>query len=293
MPFGFKAAYGYEPDVVDIALERDFSVRDFPKRVVSMNLCTDQYLLLLAAPNQIQSVSYLSHSAEDAYYYERARQYPANHGYPEEVVSFNPDLILTGVFSTRIASRLLGDMGYPVELFGHPASISEIMQQILRMGGLLGRSAIAEKVVAGMKARLTLLVTNQPAIDPRFSLLQFSPGGYTVGDESLEGEVMALSGWYNKAKDADIQTIGQLGLEEMLLLEPLALIDSPLAPGTFSYAESMLEHPVLKKVLLPRYSVQINRLLWACGGPAILDAIVELRKQRENIVRLELDRYDR
>src|SRR3546814_14947848 len=32
-----------------------------PKRVASLNLCTDQLLLLLAAPEQIVSVTHLSH----------------------------------------------------------------------------------------------------------------------------------------------------------------------------------------------------------------------------------------
>lgn len=52
---------------------------DSPKRVVSINVCTDQLAILLAREGQLQSVSYLSQDPELSVMAAKARQLPANH----------------------------------------------------------------------------------------------------------------------------------------------------------------------------------------------------------------------
>src|SRR5437763_4221986 len=51
-----------------------------PRRVASLNLCTDELLLLLAGPGQIASVSYLSQLSQETPLWARARAYRRNDG---------------------------------------------------------------------------------------------------------------------------------------------------------------------------------------------------------------------
>src|SRR3546814_11682404 len=65
-----------------------------PKRVASLNLCTDQLLLLLAAPEQIVSVTHLSHQQAETPLWKRPRNYEENDGSLLSVVVTSPTLVI-------------------------------------------------------------------------------------------------------------------------------------------------------------------------------------------------------
>src|SRR5438128_1460806 len=81
-----------------------------PRRVASLNLCTDELLLSLADPEQIASVTYLAQQPEESTLWRQARAYPKNDGSLISVVRYRPDLVVTmgggGRDSARIAQRL-------------------------------------------------------------------------------------------------------------------------------------------------------------------------------------------
>ena len=54
--------------------------------VASLNLCTDEYLLLLARPQEIASVSFLSQDPQESPLWRRARGYHSNRGSLEDVI---------------------------------------------------------------------------------------------------------------------------------------------------------------------------------------------------------------
>lgn len=252
-----------------------------PQRIASVNLCTDQYLLLLAEPETIATITWLSQKPESSYYYKRALNIPVNHGEAEEIIAHAPDLVLAGYYSARATTNLLQQLGYRVELFDHPRSIEQVREQLRRMGDLIGRREKAEHVIAAMDVRLQRVATQPDADAP--TLMQYAPGGYTVGRDSLVGDIMYLAGWRNQAEHAGVAHLGIVDLETLLMVAPLALIDSPLAPDSYSFAEQMLKHPVLKKTARPKFTVTVERKLWMCGGPMVVDALIELRKARETI----------
>ena len=76
--------------------------------VASLNLCTDEYLLLLARPPEIASVSFLSQDPLKSPLWRSARRYPANRGSIEDVLDRRPDIVLTmggGGRATRLIAR--------------------------------------------------------------------------------------------------------------------------------------------------------------------------------------------
>jgi len=252
-----------------------------PQRIASLNLCTDQYLLLLADHDTIATVTWLSQDQKSSYYYERALNIPLNHGEAEEIIAHAPDLVLAGSYTASTTTHLLQQLGYRVELFNHPRSIEQVREQLLRMGDLIGHRERAESVIRVMDDRLKD-VALKPA-DNAPTLMQYAPGGYTVGRDSLVGDIIYHAGWRNQAASAGVADLGIVDLETLLVIAPLALLDSPLAPDSYSFAEQVLQHPVFKKSTRPKFTVTIERKLWICGGPMVVDALIELRRARESI----------
>ena len=87
---------------------------DAPLRVVSMNLCTDQFALMLAAPEQLISVSYVSADPVTSPLADIASRYPLNHGSAEEIYLMRPDLVLAGPWTDPAALAMLRRLGVTV-----------------------------------------------------------------------------------------------------------------------------------------------------------------------------------
>ena len=59
-------------------------------RVASLNMCTDEYLLLLAQPQQIASVSRLSRDPADSSLWRLGQRFPGNRGDLESALRTSP-----------------------------------------------------------------------------------------------------------------------------------------------------------------------------------------------------------
>ena len=68
-----------------------------PQRVVSVNLCTDQLALMLAAPGQVISVTKLAAVPRVSTMAAQAADIPANSGLAEEIYMLQPDLVVAGL----------------------------------------------------------------------------------------------------------------------------------------------------------------------------------------------------
>src|SRR5690606_42130669 len=73
-----------------------------PQHIVSMNLCTDELLMRLVAPERIASISHLTQQPLNAPLglAELASQLAVNHGLAEEGLVAGPDLIGAAALST-------------------------------------------------------------------------------------------------------------------------------------------------------------------------------------------------
>ena len=125
-----------------------------PARVVSMNLCTDQLAMLLAAPGQLISVSYLAHRPRASVMAEQAKSYPANRGLAEEIFLLGPDLVIAGTFTTRATVSMLKRLGIPVVEFAPASSLQDIRARIAQMGEALGQQEEATALIAKFDADL-------------------------------------------------------------------------------------------------------------------------------------------
>lgn len=247
-----------------------------PRRVVSVNLCTDQLALLLAAPGQLVSVSRLAHDPDSSALHRRARAIPTNGSGAEEVYLLNPDLVLAGTYTADATVRMLRDLGIPVERFAPARSLEDIPARLAQMGRALGREDEAARQIAAFRAELAAL-SDPPARRPRAAL--YYVNSYTLGDRSLAGAILNAAGFANVASEAGLTHGGTLPLEQLVLLAPEVIVKGRDYPGQ-ARAEDPLTHPALRALERTRVVDTLTDRDWICGTPLVLNAIRRLRDLR-------------
>ncbi|MBM9593051.1 ABC transporter substrate-binding protein [Rhodobacteraceae bacterium MCCB 386] len=244
-----------------------------PERVVSMNLCTDQLALMLAAPGQLLSVSALSQDPRSSAMAEAARRLPANHGRAEEVFLMRPDLVLAGSYTTPATRSMLSRLGIRVETLPPAASLDEVRSNLRTVGRLLGREVEAEAMVAEFDADLAALA---PAEGERPDAALYQAQGYASGPETLAGEILAAAGFDNAAAAAGVSGGAFLPLEVLVTLAPDLVVSGGRQPGA-SRAEEVLDHPALRALHRSEAPMGSD---WVCGTPHVLAAVERLSGER-------------
>lgn len=247
-----------------------------PGRVVSMNLCTDQLALMLAAPGQVISVSALARDPRLSAVAEAATGLPANHGRAEEIFLMRPDLVITGTFTTPATVEMLRGLGIEVATLAPAASLDDVRRNIAEVGALLGREAAAARLIAAFDRDLARL-RHDAAARPRAALYQAQ--GYTAGDDSLAGEMLDAAGLDNVAAEAGLAGGGFLPLEALVALAPEIVVKGSPEPGA-SRAEEVLSHPALRGA---RAEATMADREWMCGTPEVVAAIVRLAELRQRV----------
>ena len=247
---------------------------EVPGRVVSMNVCTDQLALLVAAPGQVVSVSALAHDPAASMMRAEAAAIPANSGQAEDVFLLRPDLVLTGTFSTRGATVLLRRLGVEVAEFAPADSLADIRANIVRMGDLLGRRVRAAEVVAAFDAEVARVAAGVADAGPRATT--WEANGFTRGRGTLEGEIVARAGFRNIAAELGYAGPVRLPLETLVMEAPDALIVSDRWRETPALALQVLDHPAIRRRLPDAHRVPVPGRLWACGTPHVTQALGRL-----------------
>ena len=241
---------------------------DAPLRVVSMNLCTDQLAMMLAAPDQLISVSDIASDPRMSPMAEQAGEYLTNHGQAEEIYLLAPDLVLAGVYTDPVVISMLRRLDVRVEQIGLVNALDQVQPRIREVGALLGRSDIAENVVAQYEADLANITP--PSSGPRAEF--YYPNGYALGTGTLSNDILTTAGFRHIAAEMGRGHSGRLALELMVLANPDVMIHAELYPAA-SRSEEIMTHPALQA--LPA-AVTSSNSDWICGTPAVVSALSRL-----------------
>ncbi|HRK41822.1 MAG TPA: ABC transporter substrate-binding protein [Gemmobacter sp.] len=245
-----------------------------PARVVSMNLCTDQLAMLLAAPGQLISISDLARDSRSSAMAEQAVAYPVNHARAEEIYLLEPDLVLAGSYSDAATLTMLERLGIRVERFPPAFGLEAVEDGLRRMGDVLGQPAQGAAMAEAFAKRRARLAV--PADGPLAAT--YAANGYTNGGGSLSGEIVKAAGFRNLGESLGMQGGGVLPLELLLLADPALVISGNTYPGA-SRSEEILRHPALLEMTAQKMRVEDRD--WLCGLPAVLDVVERLGKARE------------
>lgn len=251
-----------------------------PERVVSINVCADQYLLALADPDQIAALSLYAADEAMAYFAELARPYPRTAGNAEEVLAFDPDLVLAGTF-TKVESRaMLRRLGYRVVDLAPADSWADVRAQTRLVARALGHPGRAERWIAALDAALVAAEGRPPPLTPdgaSLRALQYQRRGFTAGTETLMDRILAAAGLENAAGEAGIGSVGRLSMESLVRLAPdLIVFDRPDIALT-DVGSDLLRHPALDRAVPEAMQMVLPQRLTVCGGPSLADAIAILQ----------------
>ncbi len=256
---------------------------DPPQRIASLNLCTDQLLLMLVPRVRIASVTHWAAKPESSYMAVAAQGVPVNYGAVETVLPQNPDLILAGEYTDVTLLKLLRQLGYRVETVAVPQNLVQARAHILRFGELVGEAAAARRMVEDMDRRLARIDAQVKRLPQRELAAAYAPNGLTVGRGAVLAEIIERAGWRNLGSEMPIRGYGAISLEQLLAAQPrLLVLDVTSAGNDDSIAHGYLSHPALASFKRDARAVVVPPTLSECVGPNTIDAIELLFAQHDS-----------
>lgn len=245
-----------------------------PQRVVSLNLCTDQLLLLLADREQIASVSWLAADPEESAYAGLAKGLRLNHGLAEQVLPLQPDLVLAGTYTAPYTVALLERLGFPVLRVEPADSLDQADINVRRIADALGHPERGRRLGEELAQRRASLASTAP--HPPVPALMLQTGSFTVG-EGLAHELMTLAGLDNLAIRLGLDRWGSLSVEALLRLDPEVLVMPRYRADEPSLANTVLAHPALAGFVEAREVTRPPAASLGCETPALLDAAARMQ----------------
>ncbi|RQO54433.1 ABC transporter substrate-binding protein [Paucibacter sp. KBW04] len=249
-----------------------------PQRIVSLNLCTDQILLQLVAPQRIAALSWLSASPESSALHAQARPLRHVRGHAEEVLALRPDLVLVGTATTRFTARLLREFGVPVLALPGVKNFAEVREQIRQVAHAVGAVAEGEALLARFDARHAVMQA-QAAARPAAVAMQYLAGGRSAGAGTLYDDIFAAGGHANGAARAGLRGYGAMPIERVLVEQPDVLVTSDYRRHVATQGNRLLSHPALAHLSL--HELVLPSRLSVCGGPWNLEAAALLAARGE------------
>jgi iron complex transport system substrate-binding protein len=251
-----------------------------PRRIVSINLCTDQLALALAEPSQIAALSHLSRIEGLSFRARQAKAFPAVRGTAEEVLKLAPDLVLAGAYSSAATRTLLAAQGVRVETFAPVTTVEEARAEIVRAAALLGNPERGRRLAAEIERALA---DAAPPPGRPLVALQLQRRGFASGRETLVADLMHRLGIENAADRLGLASVERVSLEAALEARPdmLILQDEDRRPA--DQGAALLSHPALAALVPAERRAFLPYSEITCAGPALPAAIGTLGRELRRI----------
>lgn len=237
-----------------------------PKRVASLNLCTDELALLLAAPGQLASVTSLGADPQETPLAPRAKGLHRNNGRMESVAALAPDLVLTGGGSNRYAAELAQRLGTRVVDVPPPMTLDDLTRNVRIVAQALGQQARGEALVRSIDAQLGAVPGK------RQSAILLLGGGYTVPVDGLAADLARHAGLEQQALPSV-----RVELEQLLIHPPDVIVLTQYRENQTSLYQHWLSHPALKRLPKRTRILGIDGRAWTCLGPLAAGEMAQLR----------------
>ncbi len=246
-----------------------------PGRVVSMNLCTDQLALILAAPGQLVSVSDWAIRPTASNLAEEAARLTVNAGSAEQIFLMKPDLVLAGTFTNRVSVDMLRRLGVRVETFAPARSTAEVAQTLRRLGAVLGREEAAEAAVSAFEAALAAEAARAEGLPAEPAAYHYA-NNYTSGANTLAAEAMARAGFENAAAALGLVGAARIALETLVMERPFLIRTEPISGAAIGRAYETAGHPALAALGADGRAAMVAERWQTCGTPFVVEAIAAL-----------------
>jgi iron complex transport system substrate-binding protein len=235
--------------------------------IASLNLCADEYLLLLARPREVASVTMLSHDPLESPLWRLGRRHRSNGGSIEDVLSPRPNVVLTMGGGGRATGLIARRIGIRALDLAPAAKFDDVESNLRIVATALGDPNRATPWIN----RLNRL----RATGPRTALdtIWLSGGGQSFSSDGMGAQWLRLAGFRQRFLPGD-----RASLETLLLRPPQVLVRSDYRAGQVSSGTRWLGHPIVRA--LKAKAVRTDGRAWTCLGPLM---IAEIERLRQNI----------
>nr|WP_240320836.1 ABC transporter substrate-binding protein [Sphingomonas crusticola] len=239
-----------------------------PRRVASLNLCADQFLVVLADPSQIAGLTRLSHMPAMSPIARQAAHFPTIDSSAEALLARQPDLLLTG-WPGQADAALRAGLKAQVVAVPPANSYADIVAQVRLVAGAVGHRERGEALIKRMDAALATI----PRTGYGRVAADYQRRGYLSGGGTLMDEMVRRVGLVNLATKLGRPALSNLSLEEFVAARPDFLITG--GKQARDLGSAMLEHPAIADI--PR--LYLPGSLADCGGPSFPAAVRTLSDQ--------------
>ncbi|BBK31859.1 iron complex transport system substrate-binding protein [Stella humosa] len=233
-----------------------------PLRIVSLDLCSDQFVLALADRGQVAALSKVADDPLLSPLAARAEGLPKHRGTAEEVLLLRADLAVGGGFARRATMELLAKVGVTVLRVPPIPRLADLPPQLERVAKAMGHPDRGAAHAAVIRDRL---VGHSVPAGQGASVGVYRPGGTMPGEGTLVADMVRAIGMRLRAGDGNARVAVPL---ELLVLQPpdLLIIDSRRDDRP-AMNQAMLDHPALHRS--QRMAVADFPLrYWLCNSPA-------------------------
>ena len=251
-----------------------------PRRVVSINLCSDVLALELADPGTVKSVFRVSADPEDSPVAPLAAKLPLNNATAEEILALRPDLVLAHRYSSPFTLALLARAHVPVVQVKDAANFEDIRDNVRAVAAALGHPERGEAWIARFDASLAKSFRPAPAHPIRAVIYQ-DLGGAAAADTIL-GALLAHAGFENVVKADASGGFVNLSIEELIESRPDFVAVGVYRAHEPSLAHALLAHPALRDYIAHEArGVDLPAKLWTCGTPFVTEIADRLAAARD------------
>ena len=246
-------------------------------RVASTSLCADQFVLGLAAPEQIVSVSWQA-TGPLSLYADRAEGYPQNRGEAEELLYLDADIVLLDSWRARETGALLERFGVTVVEIPPVNSLEEIRTLTLAVADAIGRPEAGRAAVTEMDA--VLAAAEQAAVGEPPLAAYYRPGGGSAGSGTFVDAALNAAGLRNLKAEIGEAGWGPLSLEAVVTRPPDLFVISFFDTAYVGRSITFSRHPLLAEMMAETPVVTVPGRAWVCSGWFLADAVETIVGQR-------------
>ncbi|MCP4650511.1 MAG: ABC transporter substrate-binding protein [PVC group bacterium] len=190
--------------------------QDVPQRIISLGPHLTEQLYLLGAEDNIVGVT--TYCTNPPRVQEKEKVGTVVEANIEKIIALRPDIVLTIPLTDMKAKEKLRSLGVAVKEFPQVASFSEICEQCLELGRLVGKKYKAKEIISAAKEKMAQIRQTIESETPQKVFIQVGAKPlFTMNKDYFIHDLVECAGGINIAEHA---STGIFSREKVVAVNP-------------------------------------------------------------------------
>jgi iron complex transport system substrate-binding protein len=247
-------------------------------RIVSAGLCSDNWVMALSNKKDIVAVTRGADNKNLSPYADDAKNIPKHDGTLESILSHKPDRVVGDIYMNPAVINGLKRLNIPYFEIPISEKLTDWQKITLQAGKILYQNQKAKNLIETM-----MPVWNEINKEPHHThqkpvAVIFRPAGYSVGTQSLAGDILPYLGVYSLSQKLGLKQTNIMSLENLIFYHPDIMIKDLTNNNHLTLSNILLSHRALKdyQKQIKTYSFGLEN--WFCLSPKTLPAVLRLKQ---------------